>query len=247
MDQKLIQKLADLVRDSSSTVFFGGAGVSTESGVPDFRSKAGIYKQEIGAERILTPGFMNSQTEKFFAFNRQYFGLEGIKPNKAHRVLAALEKAGLLTSIITQNIDGLHQEAGSKRVIELHGSSRRHYCVKCGKEYSQDEIDELGDVPYCPECGGLIRPDIVLYEEGLDRAVLTAAMSDISQADLLIIGGTSLNVYPAAGLVSYLKPGGKIAIINRDQTHMDTRVDLVIHESIGEVFAEMAKVLEIEY
>lgn len=247
MDQTAVEKLADMIQASSYTVFFGGAGVSTESGVPDFRSQSGIYTQEIGAERILTPGFMLSQSERFFEFNRKYFSLKGIKPNPCHKVLAAMEEQGLLQSIITQNIDGLHQDAGSKRVWELHGSSRRHYCIQCHHSYSQAEVDKMGALPSCPECGGLVRPDIVLYEEGLDRDVLQGAIEDITKAQLLIIGGTSLNVYPAAGLVHYLRPGAKIVIINMDDTYLDDRVDLVIHDKIGQVFSQMAAILGLNY
>ncbi len=249
MDQDKIKQFADLLEKSSYTVFFGGAGVSTASGVPDFRSATGIYTQHIGAERILTPGFMHAHPEEFYAFNREYFYQEGILPNDCHKVLAALEKIGKLDLVVTQNIDGLHQAAGSEKVVELHGSTLRQYCEKCGQSYSLDEVKAMDLVPHCrvPGCTGLIRPDIVLYEEALKEQDIIAAVEAIARADLLIIGGTSLTVYPAAGLIQYQKATGKKLLINMTATPSDRIADLIIRDPIAQVFAQTAKALNLAY
>ncbi len=249
MDQDKIKQFADLIKNSSYTVFFGGAGVSTASGVPDFRSATGIYTKHVGAERILTPGFMHAHPEEFYAFNREYFYQEGILPNDCHKVLAALEKAGKLDLVVTQNIDGLHQAAGSQKVVELHGSTLRQYCEKCGKRYSLDEVKAMDLVPHCtvPGCAGLIRPDIVLYEEALKEADIIAAVEAISRADLLIIGGTSLTVYPAAGLIQYQKATGKKVLVNMTATPSDRIADLIIRDPIAQVFAQTAQELDLVF
>lgn len=244
MDTEKLHQLADMIKSSNFTVFFGGAGVSTESGVPDFRSKNGIYSKHLGAESILTPGFMRHESEEFYRFYREYFMLKGIKPNACHRVLAEMEKRGQLKAVITQNVDGLHQDAGSEHVIELHGSGRHFYCTSCGASYTPEEVDEMPLVPKCTRCGALIRPDIVLYEEGLDHTAIRDAVTAISKADLLIIGGTSLTVYPAAGMIFYQKPSGKKVLINQSATGTDREAELVIRDPIAEVFAALEPLLE---
>lgn len=235
------QELERLLKSSRHTVFFGGAGVSTESGVPDFRSAAGIYSQERGAERILTPGFLYTRPRDFYDFYRRYFILEGIEPNACHRKLADWERRHLLQAVITQNVDNLHQAAGSQRVYELHGSGQHFSCCDCGSCYPlRDVLPLMAAHPQglpCCSCGGLLRPDIVLYEEGLDQSVLLGAMQEIAQADLLIIGGTSLTVYPAAGLVDGLKPGARTVLIDRVRPSRARSVDLYIQAPLGAFFA----------
>lgn len=230
-----ILKLQTLVDKSNRIVFFGGAGVSTESGIPDFRSVDGLYNQKYGypPEMILSHSFFLSKTKEFYDFYRDKMIVKGVQPNKAHYKLAELEAKGKLTAVITQNIDGLHQLAGSKKVLELHGSIQRNSCMCCRKAYDLAYIEAAKDVPHC-ECGGIIKPDVVLYEEGLDMGVIHDAVDYIQKADLLIIGGTSLGVYPAAGLVDYFR-GDDIVLINRDATAKDHIASLVIRDKIGEV------------
>lgn len=224
-----------MIDNSKRIVFFGGAGVSTESGIPDFRSVDGLYNQKYDypPEQILSHTFFMHYTEEFYRFYRDKMLCLDKKPNKAHLKLAELEKSGKLTAVVTQNIDGLHQAAGSKKVYELHGSVLRNYCMKCGKFHSAEYIKNSNGVPKC-ECGGVIKPDVVLYEEGLDDSTVTGALSAIQSADTLIIAGTSLTVYPAAGFISYFK-GGNIVLINRDETPFDNKANLVFHEKVGEL------------
>ncbi|MBQ8109285.1 MAG: NAD-dependent protein deacylase [Clostridia bacterium] len=233
------ETLAKWVEESRRIVFFGGAGVSTESGIPDFRSVDGLYNQQYDypPETILSHTFFMRKTEEFFRFYRNKMLFPDALPNAAHRKLAHWEAAGKLTGIVTQNIDGLHQKAGSKRVYELHGSVLRNYCMKCRKFYSLDDIMHTQGVPRCT-CGGVIKPDVVLYEEPLDNEVVTRACAAIEQADMMIIGGTSLNVYPAAGLVDLYR-GSRLVLVNLSGTPQDDRADLVIRERIGQVFAEL--------
>lgn len=234
-----IEKLKEIVRDSNNIVFFGGAGVSTESGIPDFRSVDGLYNQQWNypPETILSHSFFTRDPEEYYRFHRAKLVVEGVKPNRAHLRLASLEREGKLRAVITQNIDGLHQAAGSKKVLELHGSILRAYCSKCRKPYPADVINYGTGVPRC-SCGGVIRPDIVLYEEGLDEDILSQSISYIRNADVLIVGGTSLNVYPAAGLINYYR-GNKLVLVNLSETPYDSYADLVIHEKIGEVFDQI--------
>ena len=228
---------------SHKIVFFGGAGVSTESGIPDFRSQDGLYQQEWNypPETIISRSFFDHNPKEFYRFYRKKLIIKDVKPNITHYKLAELEKAGKLSAVVTQNIDGLHQLAGSKTVYELHGSTLRNYCMKCGKFYGIDFIaqsEEREDkLPIC-ECGGLVKPDVVLYEEGLDDKVINGAVEAISNADTLIIGGTSLVVYPAAGLIRYFK-GDNLILINKTATQADANADLVIHDSLGNVFGEL--------
>lgn len=245
MEQELfsqqIQKLQSLVDASSRIVFFGGAGVSTESGIPDFRSVDGLYHQkwDYPPEEILSGYFFFSETKEFYRFYREKLLISGIKPNAAHIKLAQLESQGKLSAVITQNIDGLHQAAGSKYVLELHGSTLRNFCIECGKAFDFEYVSSHSDsegIPRCSECDGIIKPDVVLYGEGLDDNVVEAAIAQISSADLLIIGGTSLTVYPAAGLIDYYR-GKDIVLINRDPGPGDSRASLAIHESIGKVLS----------
>lgn len=240
MDEK-IQELKDIIDKSDNIVFFGGAGVSTESGVPDFRSVDGLYNQEYDypPEMILSHTFYRKNTEEFYRFYRNKMLFPDVKPNAAHLALAKLEKMGKLKAVITQNIDGLHQAAGSKTVYELHGSVHRNHCENCGKFYGFDEIYKMKGVPKC-ECGGVIKPDVVLYEEGLDQRTIQLSVQAISAADVLIIGGTSLAVYPAAGLVDYYR-GNNLILINKSKTQKDQRADLVINEPIGEVFRQVVE------
>lgn len=236
MDDK-IQQFAEIVNDSQRIVFFGGAGVSTESGIPDFRSVDGLYNQkwDYPPETILSHTFFMKKTEEFYRFYREKMICEGVKPNAAHLKLAELEQKGKLKAIVTQNIDGLHQAAGSKQVYELHGSVLRNYCMRCGKFHGIEAITGSEGVPHC-ECGGIIKPDVVLYEEGLDDKVVSGAVEAIAKADTLIIGGTSLNVYPAAGLIRYFS-GKHLVIINMSPTQMDGNADLLIADKIGKVFS----------
>lgn len=227
--------LQQIIDDSERIVFFGGAGVSTESGIPDFRSVDGLYNQKYDypPETILSHTFFMKKTEEFYKFYRDKMLCLGAKPNKAHLKLAELEKAGKLTAVVTQNIDGLHQAAGSKKVLELHGSVLRNFCMKCGSPYAVEDILNGTGVPKC-SCGGTIKPDVVLYEEGLDNDTMTEAVEHIARADCLIIAGTSLTVYPAAGMVRYF--GGKhLVLINRDPTPMDDMCELVLRDKVGEV------------
>ena len=234
------EALQQMVNDARAIVFFGGAGVSTESGIPDFRSVDGLYNQKYDypPETILSHTFFMKKPEAFFRFYRDKMLPLDARPNKAHLKLAEWEKEGKLLAVVTQNIDGLHQAAGSKKVYELHGSVHRNYCMKCGKffppEYIRDSKDEI---PVCP-CGGRIKPDVVLYEEGLDNDVVSGAVHAISKADLLIVAGTSLTVYPAAGLIRYFR-GKHMVLINRDATPMDYECDLVIHDKVGEVLSSL--------
>lgn len=223
------------VEESDNIVFFGGAGVSTESNVPDFRSEDGLYnmKYQYPPETIISHSFYKRNTEEFFRFYKDRMIYPEAKPNPAHLALAELEKRGKLRAIITQNIDGLHQAAGSKEVLELHGSVHRNYCERCGCFHGLDDVLSQEGVPHC-QCGGVIKPDVVLYEESLDDNVITRAIQYISRADVLIIGGTSLTVYPAAGFVNYYK-GHKLVLINKSSTPMDKMADLVINEPIGQV------------
>ena len=238
MDEK-IQLLKNWIDSSDNVVFFGGAGVSTESGIPDFRSVDGLYNQQwkYPPETILSHSFFVRYPEEYYRFHREKLVIDGVKPNAAHLKLAELEREGKLRAVITQNIDGLHQAAGSKNVLELHGSILRSYCSACGKPYPADKMNHGEGVPHC-SCGGVIRPDIVLYEELLDESIMTRALHYISEADVLIIGGTSLNVYPAAGLINYYR-GNKLALINLGSTPYDNEADLVINEKIGRVFGRL--------
>jgi len=237
---KEIETLKQLVADSNNIVFFGGAGVSTESGVPDFRSANGLYSQEFEypPEVMLSHSFFIENPDAFYDFYRNIMINEGIEPNPAHFALAELEKANKLKAVITQNIDGLHQLAGSENVIELHGSVHRNYCMTCGKHFGIEAIKVTG-IPTC-QCGGIIRPDVVLYEEQLDSSLLSQAAECVSWADMMIVGGTSLTVYPAAGFVHYYE-GDKLVIINNSETHFDERAALVIRDSIGKVLSSIGQ------
>ncbi|HNX14565.1 MAG TPA: NAD-dependent protein deacylase [Oscillospiraceae bacterium] len=231
--------LQQIIDQSNHIVFFGGAGVSTESGIPDFRSKDGLYHQKYDypPETILSHSFFITHTEEFYRFYRKKMLSYSPKPNAAHLKLAELERAGKLKAVVTQNIDGLHQAAGSKTVFELHGSIHRNYCMDCGKFYDMSFVrDELG-IPKCA-CGGTVKPDVVLYEEGLDDATVEGAVDAISKADTLIVAGTSLTVYPAAGLLRYFR-GANLVLINRDETPLDNAADLVIHANVGEIIAKI--------
>ena len=238
MDEN-IQKLKKLVDESDNIVFFGGAGVSTESGIPDFRSVDGLYNQKwrFPPETILSHSFFERNPEEYYRFHREKLVIENVRPNRAHLRLAELEREGKLRAVVTQNIDGLHQAAGSKNVLELHGSILRAYCSRCRKPYPADEMNNGQGLPRC-SCGGVIRPDIVLYEEPLDEDIMSSAINYIKNADVLIIGGTSLNVYPAAGLINYYK-GDKLVLVNLSETPYDRYSDLVIHRKIGEVFGQI--------
>ncbi len=231
------QTLKQWIKESDNIVFFGGAGVSTESGIPDFRSQDGLYNQEYAypPETIISHSFYMRNPEEFYRFYKNKMIFTDAKPNAAHLALAKLEQQGKLRAVITQNIDGLHQLAGSKEVLELHGSIHRNYCTRCGKFYGLDKIVSSSGVPKC-SCGGTIKPDVVLYEEGLDQDVMRKSVQYISNADVLIIGGTSLTVYPAAGLIDYYR-GNKLVLINKSATAREAHADLVITEPIGEVFA----------
>lgn len=234
-----VETLKTWVKEAKAIAFFGGAGVSTESGIPDFRSTGGLYHQEwkYPPETILSHTFYKSNPEEFFRFYRAKMLAPDAKPNAAHKKLAQWEAEGKLTAVVTQNIDGLHQAAGSRHVCELHGSVHRNYCERCGKFYGLDFILGSTGVPRC-ECGGVIKPDVVLYEEGLDGAVMNDAVNSIARADLLIIGGTSLNVWPAAGLINYFQ-GSRVALINKSAVARDLSAGLVITDPIGEVMAQL--------
>ena len=234
-----VDRFVEMVKESDNIVFFGGAGVSTESGIPDFRSVDGLYHQhyKYPPETILSHTFYRQKPEEFYEFYRDKLIVEGVEPNIAHKKLAELEAAGKCKAVVTQNIDGLHQAAGSKVVYELHGSTLRNYCENCGKFYGIDYIKNTEGVPKC-ECGGPIKPDVVLYEEGLDNATIQGAVAAIAAADMLIIGGTSLAVYPAAGLIDYYR-GNKLVLVNKTATPQDAKADLVLHGSIGEIFSHI--------
>lgn len=231
--------LQEIIDHSKNIVFFGGAGVSTESGIPDFRSTDGLYNQKYDypPEEILSHTFFASHTEAFYDFYRDKMLCLTAEPNAAHKKLAELEQKGKLSAVVTQNIDGLHQKAGSKNVFELHGSIHRNYCTQCHKFFDADFIANSVGVPIC-DCGGIIKPDVVLYEEGLDDATVTGAVDAISSADCLIVAGTSLNVYPAAGFIRYFR-GKYFVLINRDVTPADKYADLVIHDSVGKVLSDI--------
>lgn len=235
-----LQQLQDMISECDNIVFFGGAGVSTESGIPDFRSVDGLYHQQYDypPETILSHTFYRRNPEEFYRFYRNKMLCLDAEPNAAHKKLAELEAAGKLKAVVTQNIDGLHQKAGSKKVLELHGSVLRNYCERCGKFFDAEYILNSEGVPKCDDCGGSIKPDVVLYEEGLDQRTITESIEVISAADMLIIGGTSLVVYPAAGLVDYYR-GNKLVLINKSVTSMDSKADLVISDSIGKVFRQI--------
>jgi len=239
-DQKL-QELQTLISQSSNIVFFGGAGVSTESNIPDFRSDNGIYRAKTkygySPEIILSHSFFIRHTAKFYDYYRHQMIYKDAKPNQAHLVLAELEQAGKLKAVITQNIDGLHQLAGSRNVLELHGSIHRNICMKCGQNYDLGDIINSTGVPKCSQCGGIIKPDVVLYEEMLNEDTLDKAVRYIRNADVLIVGGTSLAVYPAAGLMEYYR-GDKLVLINKSATSYDERANITIHDSIGKVLRE---------
>lgn len=234
----MYENLKQAIENSDNIVFFGGAGVSTESDIPDFRSSTGIFNPEknttYSPEIVVSHSFFMSNTEFFYEFYKDKMIYENAKPNKAHKALAKLEQVGKLKAIITQNIDGLHQMAGSKNVLELHGTIHKNYCMKCGKRFNLEYIIKSKAVPRCDECNGIIRPEVVLYEESLDDTVIAKSINYIQNADLLIIGGTSLIVYPAAGLINYFR-GSKLALINKTTTSHDKYADIVINDSIGEV------------
>lgn len=239
-----IEKLKKWIDESNNIVFFGGAGVSTESGIPDFRGEKGIYKtmSEYGVrpETILSHTFFESNKEIFFDYCKKNLMYPDAKPNAAHLALAKLEQMGKLKAVVTQNIDNLHQKAGSKNVLELHGTLYKNYCINCGKKFPLDFVEKSDKIPLCDECGGVVRPDVVLYEEGLNQEVVEKALKYICEADMLIIGGTSLNVYPAAGLVNYYR-GNKLVLINKSVTPMDSKADLKISMNIGSVFEKVVK------
>lgn len=237
-----ILELKRIIDESSNIVFFGGAGVSTESGIPDFRSATGLYNQDLGREvspeEMVSHTFYVNHPKQFFEFYRDKLIYEDAEPNYCHKALAELERQGKVKAVVTQNIDGLHQKAGSKVVWELHGSTLRNYCESCGTFYDLSKVTGTDGVPTCDKCGGRVKPDVVLYEEGLDSAVIDGAVRAISEADTLIVGGTTLIVYPAAGLIHYFH-GKHIVLINMSSTSADSSADLVIREPIAEVFKEV--------
>lgn len=234
-----LEILKNWIEESKNIVFFGGAGVSTESGIKDFRSTDGLYSQtfDYPPETIISHTFYRQKPEYFFRFYREKMLPLGFEPNITHKVLARWEQQGKLSAVVTQNIDGLHQKAGSKKVYELHGSVLRNYCTRCGKFHSAEFIQKSVGVPKCG-CGGTVKPDVVLYEEGLDQNTIEKSVMAIHRADLLIVAGTSLTVYPAAGLINYYQ-GNRLVLINRDATPYDDRADLVFHESLGEIFSQL--------
>lgn len=240
----MITKLRYIIENSDNIVFFGGAGVSTESKIPDFRSESGVFNIETKygykPEYMLSHTYFTTHTKDFFDFYRDAMIYDKAMPNKAHEALRRLEEESKLKAVITQNIDGLHQLAGSIEVLELHGSIHRNYCMDCGENYDLDFIMNANDIPRCNKCNGIVRPDVVLYEEGLDDQIISKAVDYISKADTLIVGGTSLAVYPAAGLVDYFK-GSNLVLINKSKTPYDYRADLVINDSIGEVLYKVVK------
>lgn len=234
-----MKTLKKWISESRRAVFFGGAGVSTESGIPDFRSVDGLYHQkfEYPPEQIISHSFYLKDPSYFFRFYREKMMPLGFEPNITHKVLARLEEEGHLAAVVTQNIDGLHQKAGSKTVYELHGSVLRNYCVKCRKFHPAEFVKNAKDIPIC-DCGGIVKPDVVLYEEGLDDQTINHAIKAIAEADLLIVGGTSLTVYPAAGLLRYYG-GNRLVLINRDETPYDSIANLVFHDSLGNIFSQL--------
>lgn len=238
----MYEQLKNVIEGSNNIVFFGGAGVSTESGIPDFRSVDGLYNQKykFPPETILSHSFFMTRPQDFYDFYRDKMICLDAKPNKAHIALAKLEQQGKLKAVVTQNIDGLHQSAGSKKVYELHGSVLRNYCMKCHKFYDISIITETTGIPKC-KCGGIIKPDVVLYEEGLDDKTVTGAVKAIAKADVLIIGGTSLNVYPAAGFLNYFN-GSKIVLLNKGATSYDSHADIVIRDLIGQVLGSVVEI-----
>lgn len=240
MDQK-INQLTDIIKGSNNIVFFGGAGVSTASGIPDFRSSNGLYSKKLNRnftpEQAVSHSFFVRYPEEFFDFYKKNLVYPDAKPNDCHFALAKLEKEGKLKAVVTQNIDGLHQAAGSKKVYELHGSVLRNYCTKCMEFYDADYVMKTDGVPKCDKCGGVVKPDVVLYEEGLDDETINGAIKAISEADTLIIGGTSLVVYPAAGLINYFR-GRNLVLINKSSTSADSKADLVINDDIAKVMRE---------
>lgn len=238
--EEQIGELQKIVDTHQRIVFFGGAGVSTESGIPDFRSQDGLYHQQYAypPETIISHSFFLQNTEEFYRFYKEKMLILDVEPNAAHRKLAELEQAGKLEAVVTQNIDGLHQKAGSRRVYELHGSIHRNHCLRCGKFFDAAYVKAAPGVPRCDECGGLVKPDVVLYEEGLDQACVEGAVNAIRDADCLIIGGTSLVVYPAAGLIDYFR-GDRMVLINKSATSRDRSADLVISAPIGEVLSKI--------
>ena len=242
-----IQELTKIIKESNHIVFFGGAGVSTESNIPDFRSSNGLWNEKLQInftpEQLVSHSFFMQYPEEFYQFYKEKLIYPNAVPNAAHLALAKLEEMGKVKAIVTQNIDGLHQAAGSKNVFELHGSVLRNYCMDCHAFYDVEYVYQAEGIPICKKCGGRIKPDVVLYEEGLDNRVLQAAVNAIASADTLIIGGTSLVVYPAAGLIDYFR-GKNLVLINKSTTAADRRADLIIRESIGKVFQEVMKNLE---
>ena len=237
-EQDNISKLKAMIEASDNIVFFGGAGVSTESGIPDFRSETGIYntvhKYGCSPEQILSHSYFMRKPEIFYDFYKTTMIYTDAEPNDAHKVLARLEAMGKLKAVVTQNIDGLHQKAGSKAVYELHGTIMKNYCMKCGAPYDLEYVIQSDGVPRCEKCGGMVKPDVVLYEEGLDDTTIRKSVRAIAEADVLIIGGTSLNVYPAAGFINYYQ-GNKLVLINKSEIPYDVKADLLIHDSIGKV------------
>lgn len=244
--QEEIKELAQILKDSENIVFFGGAGVSTESNIPDFRSSNGLWNERLKInftpEQLVSHTFYMKYPDDFFAFYKDKLVYPDAKPNKAHLALARLEQMGKLKAVVTQNIDGLHQSAGSKIVYELHGSVLRNYCEKCHTFYDEKYILASSGVPTCEKCGARVKPDVVLYEEGLDQSIINASVNAIAHADTLIIGGTSLVVYPAAGLIQYFT-GRKLVLINKSETNADRNADLVIHDSIGEVLSQALELI----
>jgi NAD-dependent deacetylase len=234
-----LSTLRNWIKESKKIVFFGGAGVSTESGIPDFRSVDGLYHQKFDypPETILSHSFFFSHTEDFYKFYRDKMLVTDIAPNRAHVALAKLEAQGKLAAVVTQNIDGLHQKAGSQTVYELHGSVLRNYCTRCRKFHSAEFVKNAAGIPRC-DCGGIVKPDVVLYEEGLNQETIEGAVASIYEADLLIVAGTSLTVYPAAGLIDYYR-GKRLVLINRDETPFDHRANLVFHDSLGQIFSQL--------
>ena len=241
-----IETLSNILRESNNIVFFGGAGISTESNIPDFRSSTGLFNENLNAtftpEQLVSHTFYVRYPEEFFKFYKSKLIYPEAKPNNGHLALAKLEEMGKLKAIVTQNIDGLHQMAGSKNVFELHGSVHRNYCIKCNEFYDAKFMLAAKGAPICTKCGGSVKPDVVLYEEGLDDKVISGAVDAISKADTLIIGGTSLVVYPAAGLINYFK-GKNLVLINKSSTSADSKADLVINDSFGKVLSDALKML----
>lgn len=240
MDLETAAMLQKMVDESDHIVFFGGAGVSTESGIPDFRSRDGLFRQKYkySPQKILSKPFYKEKPEVFYEFYREKMLWPDACPNAAHKKLVELEEAGKLSAIVTQNIDGLHQKAGSRNVLELHGSVHRNYCRRCGKLFDAQYLLRSSEVPRCDQCGGAVKPDVVLYEEALDQAVLQKAAGALRQADLLIVGGTSLTVYPAAGLLRYFQ-GSRLAVVNQTALPLDQEADLLIQGQIGQVFSQL--------